>query len=372
MKFRASQLDQIAACPASWKETAGLVPLDSQPARDGRGGHEVIRFRIENKRGPTGLEMGEIALRTGASRAQIEIADHMAMALGDILVRPGVKCEIEVQTTILGHVITGHIDAGEPLDPSGFAFFDWKFGRVEAETSAQQAVYAVAVSEKYDFPVDANVWQPRLRLWKTAIYESEEDILPLRRGLEAVIREATAESPRYNPGEACQYCPALGTCPAVHRELLPVVAELPNLPALIRGLSLEDAGRLRIRIALLQEIVDEAMKQLRVLAAMRGGLPTDHPDKIWGPVETLRETIIITTESFRALKDAVGADALAEVLKVGKTALKEIVMTNTPKGQKRAAWANLMDILDGLGAVERKKETKYLVHRKDENNENEK
>ena len=199
----------------------------------------------------------EVALRSGISRVEVRV--HLPHIHPDLF---------------------GRTDVWHFGEDRWLTVFDFKYGRVDVspEENEQELIYALGIYREHIEPtygaaiagVNLVIAQPRsllpvprIKSWTCSLQYLIEFENRLR---EAVHRVFSA--PVFTPGDWCQYCPALGECPATQDQLKnlgPILAAAEMTP--------EQAAKILASKKLLESKIKAAQKCGREALLARQTVP---------------------------------------------------------------------------------------------------
>jgi len=234
VEFRFSDLDRIAACPASHVESKGRPSVGSEAARFGTAGHAVYEALARGEE----IDYATICAAHGVG----DRSDELRTIITEAVFHPYGEAEVPVTLAVDDKpdspIIEGTVDLVVPDD---CAVIDYKFGRdmipVDQRLQVPAYAWAVAVERGWD-GVTAQVFHPRLKAkgWSTARYTGQdiEDGIEQLRTLTLSARhqmDEPIERRSYSPGDHCVFCPGRVTCPAIRTELMALASlDKPQLP----------------------------------------------------------------------------------------------------------------------------------------------
>lgn len=109
---------------------------------------------------------------------------------------------------------------------------DWKFGWNDVahpESNLQVWCYVVGLFEKYDYieTIDAHIYMARYNENKVHSFSRKDDLDRMKLRILTVVERVEKKADHTPSTEACLYCAAKGTCPAVAGHALSLVEEKP-------------------------------------------------------------------------------------------------------------------------------------------------
>jgi len=228
-----STLDRRRLCPGSLSQERDLPETSSEAADDGSRLHSIIADVLRKK---------DICWQT-IEEEDKEALDYCAgFAAEAVQSMPGASMYIEREldlTPLHAEIGKGTADLVLVVPFGSAHVIDWKFGRGEvsaAYRNLQLAAYAVAVAEEFECErVTVSVVRARVGKSTSWLYEPA-DWADIRARLRQVADAALKVWAPLRPcREACRYCRALATCPAV--------IALPEPPEEPGALTAEEIGR---------------------------------------------------------------------------------------------------------------------------------
>lgn len=246
----ASSAKRWTSCPGSVKLAEKFPKTDSDFALEGTAAHALAETVLKNKPGPNAFwyigREKEIKDFPAGFKVTEEMAGHVQAYVdyvrnyvnelkGELLV------EHKFHLKHLHPAFYGTCDA-IVMQPFGeLHVFDFKYGAgilVEATENMQSQFYALGAIELGDFSkIVIHICQPRIdhdggfRYWET----SPEALFEFGKFLQARAAETEKpDAPLKPSAEACQFCPAKGGCPAIHKkavELAKTDFKAPSFPA---------------------------------------------------------------------------------------------------------------------------------------------
>lgn len=216
---RASQIQRILTCPASFKLESRSPKIDTEEARAGRVYHEI--------------------LETGATEYAPEF-DGNAIARARELISPleqnAEKSLKEIRLWSKSGKWSGRVDAmyfsADKID-----IVDFKFGVqpvAPAEINGQMAAYAVLANENFGAEkIRVHIISPLViggEEYTSAEYTAPE-IKKAREKIEMAVNEALSDNPPFakSTGTHCQFCQARGICPKQAENLENLTKESENM-----------------------------------------------------------------------------------------------------------------------------------------------
>lgn len=220
-EFSPSSAHRWGSCFGSVKMSRGIPKEESPAAAKGTMLHSCIHPKMDLNEKGLDFEERELILKCR------EYLKYLCKEYKAKIVHLEFPLELTFKDTVLTYGTADCLIEGEEKA----AVVDWKFGYKkswDACDSYQGMLYAASALQLFNsaFPVDLYICQPRLKEWVTLkTYDDPEPIIVwFRQMVELCEQEALVLKPG---GEACQYCPALYTCPAVRH--LEAVLPSPNI-----------------------------------------------------------------------------------------------------------------------------------------------
>jgi len=228
-KLGASSMHRWANCPGSVRLSEGIPNRSSKYAEEGTLAHEVAAFYLEHRGWPK-----------DADREMIEnVKVYTDTVLGDLESSEEGSVEMLVEHRFnLYDIYPGLFGTADGVVyyPSEklLRVYDLKYGAgiaVEVEENEQLMYYALGALNSTGYPcdeVEIVIVQPRcphedgaVRRWRftsAALIDFAADVVTFAR------RTEDPNAPIV-PGDWCRFCPASGTCPAVHEKAMLVAKE---------------------------------------------------------------------------------------------------------------------------------------------------
>lgn len=232
-------------------EAAAPVPPESADASEGTMLHKAVNGVC----GPNDPTLTDEQFRAIEEVKRLELG-LARQVFGDAQFAQ----ETEVELDCGG--ITGHADL-VCYNKSLALVVDRKFGRdpvTSAESNWQLRAYAVGVANRYDCKrILAAIVQPRLSAEQrvTLVEYGLGDIVQSIADVAAVLSACNDPCEPTPSAEACRYCRARGTCPALHAAEASLVASEPA------HLTLANAAEMWAKAALVQRKLDAITDQIR-------------------------------------------------------------------------------------------------------------
>lgn len=148
----------------------------------------------------------------------------------------------------------------------------------------------------------------------------------------------------YNVGDNCTYCPLRYEC----------TAKQGVLNGTIQSLLEESNGVINVEMFEKVSLIEKAVKKFKELfrqrveaeGEIRVGINTYYISK------TVKDKVVLTPESFEYLHSIFGSQ-MTKFLSISETELKELKMSEAPKGLKIAEWRAFFDELNKKGFTEK-------------------
>lgn len=228
-KIGASSMHRWANCPGSVRLSEGIPNRTSKYAEEGTLAHEVAAFYLEHRGWPKDADpemIEHVRLYTNTVLSDLQLSDEGSVEM---------LIEHRFNLSDIYPGLFGTAD-GVVYYPSQklLRVYDLKYGAgiaVEVEENEQLMYYALGAlnSTKYGCEeVEIVIVQPRcphedgaVRRWRftsTALIDFAADLAEFAR------RTEDPNAPVV-PGDWCRFCPASGTCPAVHEKAMLVAKE---------------------------------------------------------------------------------------------------------------------------------------------------
>lgn len=237
--FSPSRLEQYRVCPGSYKMQKGIVPAESEYAKEGTMLHNAVATRNLD-----GLDDEQ----RGAVQQCFDFLASFDLQEGDEMFfeqKVSIHSAGGIELTFgTADVIIKRKEEARPL-----TVIDWKFGWNPVKNvseNIQLATYAVGAMEKFGTPTfacDCWVFQPRIHNKSHYLFTNPEAIVS---NIQTIIKRANGEKLILNATEeSCRYCCARLNCPAFRLEFQRLAAvkndcDLSDIPTLV---SLFDASK---------------------------------------------------------------------------------------------------------------------------------
>jgi len=199
-----SKLKRFQLCPGSFKLSKGLKDEPSPYAQEGTAMHKAV-------------ETGQILDDFNEEQKDCiqQCIDYIEMIAPKNAER---LMEQEISVMDGFELLTEGTADVVLVTPDLIIGIDWKFGRspVMVENNSQIKAYSAGLMQKYKRPVEFHIGQPRLHYFKSVRYELTE--LPsFISEIKRIREDCLSPMMILNPSdEACKYCLAKKTCPAVN------------------------------------------------------------------------------------------------------------------------------------------------------------
>jgi hypothetical protein len=359
--IRCSSTDRALACASSLAPTEYPYNPNSDEAREGTAGHEVLAELVD---GST-LTIEDLAAKHGVDQKSLEILAAMGGQAWDkvkhLFDDPRTECP--VMTEIAPEVILR--GTADLLNLGGeLIVADWKLGWTPSEHPAQLKSYALCASQEYGMPADGIVraFEVWVRLGEIRSYEFSEDVLLAHR--DELLDQVDKVGKQYGPGAvACKYCPHQNHCQARDEWLRASCSALAVI---------EPSGTLDMP-RVLGALYDESRALSTALKtydkALEAVLSTG--DKTI-PLPGGRVLTLETTDQERlasgptldwALEQGFSDVQMGSLFSASKSGLEAAVKANAPKG-KGASWVrDAFAELKTRGAIETVKTTRKKITR---------
>ncbi|MHA1572628.1 MAG: DUF2800 domain-containing protein [Alphaproteobacteria bacterium] len=273
-----SSLARRAACPGSYRMEKDLPEQTNEFAEAGTAKHGQTAAGIRGE-------------KIVAKLADVpEVGACIAMAQKQIEAMPGAEMLVEVEldlTEIHALMEVGTLDFALAI-PFGKGFLvDWKFGRTppsRADRNPQPMAYAIKLMLQYQLTeVTVGVVCPVLEIESFHTFTAEELTGAMGILQDVITTSAAPWSPCIPSDDACKYCKASETCPALLAKVarLPVTTDPNDLAASELGAMLDFASVVAKWAG--------KVKQRAMSVAMSGGelpgyeLGTSAPRRVWRP-----------------------------------------------------------------------------------------
>ena len=275
-KLSPSAAHRWLACPASVKESEGVVSSDTEASRKGTAAHEVMKLWFDNGAPPS---VGR-PLANGL---------HVTQEMLDLTL-DAVDWTIRYLDTAGKHTLMTEerVNIGPVFDLDGDECFgtadilaltrtemlvaDLKTGytEVQAEENPQLLLYAAGAGQELGWLFDTVrmvIIQPANGGVKEWVL-SKADLLARIDRMKPRVKAALSEDAPYNPGEEqCRYCPAAGVCKALQAQSLAIArSEFSSVDALVNHLSVEELSEILAKADMIEAAVKAAREHaLRLL-----------------------------------------------------------------------------------------------------------
>lgn len=357
--IRCSAIPRLLVCPSSHAD-GWRLDEPSEPGQAGSAVHLALADLVAGRE----PDLASCAARYGADADEVErLYAYGRRAWAQLAPQLPSGAALRSEVALAHPLWRGTADIAAH-DGERALILDWKSGRVRRDHSAQVAAYAGALAHEYGWPTSGHITVALV--WLQA---GELEVVEVRpadvEALEARVTDAITRCGKdYAPGEACAYCPRVGDChprAAWMRTSALALADAP--PA---ELTPQLLGRLHPQAKALRKALDAYDAALR--SALQAG-PIDLADGsrlelVERQIERLRPR-----EAWPLLEDAIGLDALAEVVTISKTAALDAVGKAAGKGNGARAKGAMIEKLRAAGALATETQTRVEVTRKGQSDE---
>lgn len=253
-----------------------------------------------------------------------------------------IEAEKKIEVQISSGTLSGTMDLVGWIDETKAVIIDVKAGYEEKDYSKQLKGYTLAMFKTY----------PKLqKVGIITAYAANSKIEP-----EAFSREDSekfeaelfeiysGKKNGYNVGDNCTYCPLRYECLAKQGVLNGTIASLlENNVETIDHEMLEKVNLIDKAIKKFKELFKQKVK---AEGEVRVGINTYYISK------DVKEKLILTPESFEYLHSIFG-NQMTKFLNISETQLKELKMSEAPKGLKIAEWRAFFEELNKKGFTEK-------------------
>lgn len=389
LRFSASSLDRIAACPAS-----AVLPQQTSTSESASRGTAIHAFLERCKLDGYDAAIADVP---DDLRSLCEAIDVDALPAG---CTPEVAFAYNVLTgkaRILGRGLArnyGQLDTFEIPGTAdlygvgdGCAYVaDYKTGRnpIAAHRSLQLRFYALcaaraagldfAIAEIIRIDESGNVWRDRACFDVLTLDEFAHELAQtFGKARDALSAYAAGDAIETTTGDHCDYCPGYLSCPAKTALLRGIgdgSALAPVIAAAGKPLTQEQALDALRAIAAIRKVVSAADRQLHDYARTQG--PIDLGDgTVWGPVLTEGNERIDGAAAHRVVAQHFGAEiADAAVTRSATKASIERALKKTP-GALAPKMRTVLTELRNAGATTRPMTERFTTYPKDPSNGNE-
>jgi hypothetical protein len=273
-RFAPSAAHRWLNCTASVSAAECYHDEHGEAAMEGTAAHWLLERCLVDGGDPVDFLGRTIVVREDAVERRFVVTKEMAYDvetgvgfIREVASAPGLSgVEARIDLSFIEVNQFGTCDLWHWSQDGVLTICDFKYGRtnVEAENNPQLMIYAAGVMNNEFLRARLDVIKsvrlvilqprsvaavPRIKTW-TVTPDVIAAIVPLA---QERILEANHQ-PRFEMGEWCKYCPALGDCPASQRESLALVPLINSLP----DLTPKDAARILAKKDLLEKIVKKA------------------------------------------------------------------------------------------------------------------
>lgn len=360
--IRCSSLPLVAACAAS---IDAEFPVDS-PSPEAQLGTAVHDFLAAHIGG--WLDASYVQPDLGDDYRMLTAAGlHCWKQLAQHFPAPSV--ERFLSAPLDGIELTGHADVlsveYQATDGLGeVRVLDWKTGREDFNHDDQLKGYGLLGLEAHPDAESVSVALCRVRYQTVDLgHFTRAELRDWWQGIAGrVLRERRA----FNPGRHCGYCPRGLTCPAKTALLRQAVGGLTITDDdYTQALDVTDPDVLSMlydRAKLIERAAAAAIDQIRASVIAAGGRIATSDGRELVLTEQTRRSIDVAA-GIETLNDAIGWDAVAPLLKIGKGDVEKAVMERHPRGKKTQAVKELLGRLESDGALRTETVCKLEVRR---------
>lgn len=351
--IRASSLDRLLSCPASYEAPTG--PRLSGPDDAARTGTALHAIMVPIVLGNPELDAHEIAEQYHVDADEVSMLRACARQLWDRVrdAFPEPSCELEISENLFERHwangtgdfldLVGHVDVISCVD-NEVRVGDWKSGFVEARCENQLRAYAylgIMAYRSMGHMVDrASVAQLRVRTREIipARYTWDQ----LQRWYAGAVNRLQGE-PTYNPSaDNCRYCPRRLECPG-RQQLLRSEAAVLNGEFDLPTMTPEQLRNGVVAARVLKSLCEDYLDAAKIEVTARGDLP--------GLAVVQEERREILPEAFDLLEKRLGLNVVKSLAKFSKTAIEKVVKENAPRGRKGVEAAEFIEELEAGGVV---------------------
>ena len=353
--IRCSSIPRLLACPSSHAD-GWRLDEPSEPGQAGSAVHLALADLVAGRE----PDLAACAARYGADPAEVErLHTYGRRAWAQLAPQLPTGAALRSEVALAHPLWRGTADIAAH-DGERALILDWKTGRVRRDHSAQVAAYAGALAHEYGWPTSGHITVALV--WLQAGDLEVVEVRPADvAALEARVKDALTRCGKdYAPGEACAYCPRVGDCQ-------PRAAWLRT-----SALALADAQAGELTPALLGRLHPQAKALRKALdaydAALRSALQAGGPIALadGGELALVERQIerLRPREAWPLLEDAIGLDALAEVVTISKTAALDAVGKAAGKGLGSRAKGAMIEKLRAAGALATETQIRVELTRK--------
>ena len=369
----ASRLDRAEACPASAALPA-VYTQGSAYATEGTAAHELLERVALGDRADVPAWLCDLydTLTEGATAVYAERCYAWSP-------ETGVGRDLGTSGRDYSGLARGEIGGTADLvivRPREVIVWDYKSGFLGASLdSAQLSLLALAVAGALgvdeiavgivQLDIATKLASPRAKILDALDLAAEAG--RARRIVERVTRARALVDAGRTPDvriteDGCRYCPAKMACPG-RVGAIATLASVAGLaePTVRIPVTVESAGAVWLAIDAMRAVLRAAEEEVQSLARVA---PVPLPDgrELWA-VETPRETVGDVEAIERLIAERYGADAVAEVVKLEKTASKgaieALAKSKAPKGKGAGDARALIAAARAAGAL---KQTTHLAY----------
>ena len=345
---RASSLDRILSCPASYHApTVDRIEAPDEAARLGTATHRVMLPIVT--RAPE-LDVRQIADEHHVDREELEILRAIGKRMWDAIKGHFGTPICEQQLTEYGDLqLTGHPDVMDCID-GRVLVVDWKTGHAEGAHANQLRAYAFLACLYYrSLGVEVkSAWVAVLRVRTQEIIPAEYTWDELQRWYAGAVSRLEGESVYRPSPETCQYCPRRFECPARLTMMRDALGVLIDLDASETGMELGDWLPEQLRHGVVSaraigKLCDQFLELAKTEVKIRGGVP--------GLEVVPQERREYTPEAWPLIEERIGLPVLRGCCRISKTKVEDAVSKAAPKGRKGAAVKEFNADLEAAGVV---------------------
>lgn len=356
ISIHCSSLPRILACPASLQAPALTIVGDSDASSLGRAVHEALAVSARGER----ADIAAIAAKYNVTEKDVAVL-HAIGGRSWLQYKEQYGLEIlAVEQPMEEEIVPGMarlVGTADIIARTGATVvaWDWKSGSGAADHGPQLMGYARLARGQWvtwdkDGKSAGEYWGATcfLRDQEVDLVQftpADLDDLPKR------IMYAIEHPDKYNPGDACTFCPRNLDCPARTalvqqgvRDFATANEAIDAMPAALL------ASKFRL-IKMVKAACEHAEEVLKERVAEMGSLPDGN-----GGVLTLKpkaSTKVNAEKALPLLLERFGsADVLAPCLTIGKGKLEDLARKSAPKGKGAATIRAMLDELEEADALE--------------------
>ena len=271
-----------------------------------------------------------------------------------------VECRLEIPNITWG--------TGDKVLLTGdhITLIDYKFGKWvvdDPKNNMQAKAYTLGAFHKFPEAKTAEFifLTPRHELEQSAMFERGE-AMGWTDELKAIVERADDDSSPYRPdSENCLFCGTKARCPELQKRAMNIAEDYDGLllPESAKTTALTDPTQL-------QRALDVASIMERWAKNVRNTALELRLEGVEIPGYELKQTagnrkIKDVVSAWGALKDIMPQEEFLEACSVGLGALEKKLKEQAPRGEKQEFAKSTLDVLDGLGLVERGRDKTYLA-----------